>query len=109
MLPVVETAADDDDEDQDQDEDEDENEELNFVGLEENIGGKVPKIGEFWRVGNREGNYRFVLIEMVEVDILGVKFFKASPKETGNYTIIEKFWTILHKELDKKVAPPKVF
>ena len=71
---------------------------------------KTPKVGEFWRVGNREGNYLFIVVESTseeEPDVIGVKFFRASQK-TNKHFKNEQTYTISTNDLDKKVSPPNV-
>ena len=63
-----------------------------------------PQIGEYWRVKNNV-SISYVVVESVESDIIGVKFFTS--KGTGNYSLSERPWTISPKNLDKRVPPPK--
>ena len=66
-----------------------------------------PQIGEFWRVENN-GSLLYVVVESVEADVIGVKFFKAEPpKDSGNYSLSDRPWTISPENLDKRVPPPK--
>ena len=88
------------------DKEEDEDDDLDFVEPQENSEGTNPKIGEFWRVGSREGNYYFVVVETVEADSIGVKFFKSSSRDTGMYFKNDRLYLICPQDLDKKVNAP---
>ena len=73
---------------------------------EENQEIKTPKIGEFWRVGGTRQD--IVVIETVELDTLGVKFFKQSSRGTENYSKDTQPFFICSEDLDKRLTPPKV-
>ena len=72
---------------------------------EENQEKKDPKIGEFWRVKPRQD---FVVIESLELDIIGVKFFTKSPRGTENYSKDREPHFICSDDLDKRIDPPKI-
>ena len=89
---------------EDVDDNYDKEEEVHDVGLK-------PHVGEYWQTGNREGNYRYVIVESVQLDFVSVKYFKASYKGSTEHRQEDDTYpphTICTEDLGKKVSPPRV-
>ena len=71
---------------------------INFVPLD-------PKVGEYWQVGSKDRRVLFVIVETVELDGIGVRFFRSSSKGTALYSKNDKFLMISLQDFDKKVYP----
>ena len=86
---------------EDVDDNDDKEEEVIDVGLK-------PQVGEFWQTGNRAGNYRYVIVESVQLDFISVKYFKASYTGSTEHREEDDTYPICTEDLGKKVSPPRV-